>query len=382
LSRPERRVRILLVTEASGSGTLGVVTTLAAGMSRAGHAVTLAYGARPETPADLRERLPREVELVALPWTRRTPRAQLAAARALRTLSARVQPDVVHLHSSFAGAVGALALRGVPLVYTPHGYAFGRSSDHVAARAAYRTAERLIARRCHVAAVSEAEAALARDVLGAPRVTVVPNGIPDLEDPALPGDPIPARDEPLVVGAGRIAPQRRPDASARILGAVADVAGVAWIGDAPGGEAEPLHAAGIPVTGWLSHEDALAQLGRATVLLNYSAWDGAPLAVLEAMARDVVVVASDIPAHRELLGPEQICADEAAATRLIRAVLGDPALRARLLAGQRERAGSRGAGRMVEQCLELYSRVLGTPSRSRPVATASVARTIESGPWT
>ena len=104
-----------------------------------------------------------------------------------------------------------------------------------------------------------------------------------------------------------------------------------WIGDAPGDESAPLRAAGIPITGWLSHEDALAELGRATVLLHYSAWDGAPLAVLEAIARDVVVVASDIPANRELLGPAQVCADEAAAARLIRAVLADAALRETLL---------------------------------------------------
>jgi glycosyltransferase involved in cell wall biosynthesis len=370
-------MRVLLVTEASGSGTLGVVCALAAGMDAAGHAVTLAHGERPETPADLRERLPASVELVALPWTRRTPGAQLAAARALRGLVARQEPDVVHLHSSFAGALGALCLRGVPLVYTPHGYAFGRSSDHRAARAAYRAAERFIARRSTVAAVSEAEAALARDVLGAPRVSVVRNGIPELDAPAAAAP----RAEALVVGSGRVGPARRPLESARILAAVRDVAEVRWIGDAPGGEAAPLHAAGIPLTGWLAHEDALAELARATVLLHYSAWDGAPLAVLEAIARDVVVVASDIPPNRELLGPEQVCVDEAAAVRLIRAVLADAGLRERLLASQRERGGSRGADRMVQDCLDVYAGVLDPSGRTNPRATMAVARNIGSGPW-
>ena len=80
-----RCVRILLVTEASGSGTLGVVSVLAAGMADAGprgHARL--RRARPRRPRDLRERLPPAVELVALPWERRTLRAQVAAARALR----------------------------------------------------------------------------------------------------------------------------------------------------------------------------------------------------------------------------------------------------------------------------------------------------------
>jgi glycosyltransferase involved in cell wall biosynthesis len=368
-------MRVLLVTEASGSGTLGVVTALAAGMSEAGHDVTLAYGERPETPAELR--VPDAVRLVALPWTRRTPRVQVAAARALRALAARLRPDVIHLHSSFAGALGSFCLYGAPLVYTPHGYAFGRSSDSRAARAVYRIAERVIARRCTVAAVSEAEAALARHVLGAPRVGVVRNGIPDLDAPVGTAEP----DGALVVGSGRVGPARRPAESARILAAVRDVADVRWIGDAPGGEAAPLHAAGIPVTGWLAHEDALAELGRATVLLHYSAWDGAPLAVLEAIARDVVVVASDIPPNRELLGAEQVCADEAAAVALIRAVLGDAELRERLLRSQRERGRSRGAARMVQDCLDLYAGVLGEPGRTHPTATLAVARNIGSGPW-
>ena len=46
--------------------------------------------------------------------------AQLRAALALRRLVARVKPDVVHLHSTFAGFVGGLAVpRRIPCVYTP-----------------------------------------------------------------------------------------------------------------------------------------------------------------------------------------------------------------------------------------------------------------------
>lgn len=354
-------MRILHVTEASASGTLGVVSALAAGLAEEGHEVALAYGSRPETPADLRERVPEAVELLPLRWARRTPGAQLAAGRALRQIVRDRRPDVVHLHSSFAGTVGSLALRDSPRVYTPHGYSFARRPDGGGAIAAYRAAERWVAHSCDaVVAVSEAEAALARDVLGAPRVHVVPNGIPELDEPVTPA---PRRAEPVVVGSGRVCPQRRPQESARILRAVSDVADVRWIGDAPNGEDAPLRAAGIPLTGWLDHAAALDALGEATVLLHFSAWDGAPLAVLEAMARDVVVVASDIPPNRELLGPEQVCADEGEAAELIRSVLRDDALREALLADQRERATGRGAGQMARRYAQLYetTRNIGGP---------------------
>ena len=59
---------------------------------------------------------------------------------------------------------------------------------------------------------------------------------------------------------------------------------------------------GIPVTGWLDRTAALERLSEATVLLNWSSKDSHPLAVLEAMAKDVLVVASDIDPNRELLG--------------------------------------------------------------------------------
>jgi glycosyltransferase involved in cell wall biosynthesis len=363
-------MRIIEVTEASWAGTLGVVTALSERLAGAGHDVALAYAVRPETAPDLRERVPESIELVPLDWRRRSPRSHFAAATALRRLVRERRPDVVHLHSSFAGALGALALRGVPKVYTPHGYAFARDPDAGGKVAAYRAVERLVARGCDaVAAVSQAEADLARRI-GAPRVEVIPNGIPDLDSP------VAARPErePLVVAVGRIEAARRPEASARILAAVARDAPVRWIG---GGDERPLRAAGIPVTGWLPHREALEEIGRATVLLHFSAWDAAPLAVLEAMARDVLVIASDIPANRELLGARQVHAGEDAAAGAIRAALRDAGLRRELLDEQRARAAGRGAEVMATRYAELYARCAASPGRVQRWPHAADTPTIE-----
>jgi len=354
-------VHILHVTEASAAGTLQVVRALAVDQAASGHAVTLAYADRPESPADLPGIAAQGVEPVPLRWARRSPLSQLAAGRALRRLVRDRRPDVVHLHSSFAGAVGALALpRRVTLIYTPHGLAFARTGVGRVTGAAVRMVESLIARRCALlGAVSEAEAALARDGLRAPRVAVVRNGIPELD-----GAPAPAaeRPEPVVVAAGRITEQRRPAATARILSALAPSARVSWIG---GGADAPLRAAGIPVTGWLSREQALERLAEATVYVHWSEWDGQSLAILEAIARDVVVVASDIPANREVLGPRQVRADEDSAIALVRRVLEDPALRAGLLEDQRRRAPAFGARRMAADWLAAYERALSEASADR-----------------
>ena len=352
-------LRILHVAESFATGVAGVVTPLSAHLLDAGHSVAIAYGVRPETPADVRGDLSHEIELFPLPWRRRTPAEQLSAARALRRLAREWQPDVVHLHSSFAGVVGAMALgRRRTLVYSPHGYSFTRSSDSPLRRRAYRAAEQYVAGRVElVAAVSESEAAQARAAIKASAVDVVPNGIPELDPGALPA--VPRRDRVRVVGMGRANGQRQPDAAGRILSRVRDVADVEWIGSGLTGDdgTRILESHGVSVTGWLSTDEARERLGEATAYLHWSAWDGRSLAVLEAMARDVVVVASDIEANREVLSEEQVCATEDEAVQLLRAVVTDEAVYQRLLEDQRARRGAYSAAEMAARWEAVYRRV-------------------------
>nr|WP_246344787.1 glycosyltransferase [Conexibacter arvalis] len=352
-------MRILEVAESLGSGVLGVVTPLSQRLAAAGHAVALAYGERPETPPDVEAVVGPGIELFALPWRRRTPREHVAAARMLRQVVDDWRPDVVHLHSSFTGVVGVLSVGDrAPIVYTPHGYSFARSSDARAKRRLYAAIERFVARRATlVGAVSESEAAQARDVARAPRVAVVANGIPALDAPG----PAPDRERPRVVAMGRADASRQPDAAGRILARLTDVADVRWIGGGTDSDAglRALAAHGVPATGWLSHADAAAELAAATALLHWSAWDAQPLAVLEALAADVVVVASDIPANREIVGARQVCSAEEDAVALLRGVLLDPALRERMLERQRERRGRFSADRMARDWEAIYVRLAG-----------------------
>jgi glycosyltransferase involved in cell wall biosynthesis len=281
---------------------------------------------------------------------------QLSAGIQLRRVARRWRPDLVHLHSSFAGLVGSAALNRIaPLVYTPHGYSFIRERGPAPLGAMLRQAERRIARRVDLlGAVSDYEATLARGV-GAPRVAVVPNGIPELDAPA---EPTAKTDPPLVVAIGRIDPARRPIAAARILGGLRDLATPEWIGGgAPGSDRQALIDAGVHITGWLERPAVLERLARATACLHWSAWDAQPLSVLEAMSQDAIVVASDIPANRELLGGEQVRESEAEALELLRMILTDADLHGRLLAAQRARRARFGARRMVADWLVLYARV-------------------------
>jgi glycosyltransferase involved in cell wall biosynthesis len=367
-------MRLLQVSESLGGGVLEVVRTLSERLAAQGHEVALAYGVRPETPEDLRSAVNPEVELLAMPWTRRSLGAQLAAVRRLRALVEEWKPDVVHLHSSFAGVVGVVAVRDVPTVYSPHAYSFTRSNDPAPVRAAYRAAERFIARRCTlIGAVSESEAELARSALGAKRVDVVPNGIPELDGE--PPERVPDRHPPLVVGIGRIGAQRQPEACAEILSAIAESAEVRWLGKEPveGAGTAALVGAGVPVSGWVAREEVMRALEDSVAYLHWTAWDGQPLSVLEAMARDAVVVASDIPPNREVLGPGQVRASVDQAIDLLRRVISDKELRDSLLAEQRRRRRSYGAQRMVDEWLELYRRIVLGPAAAATTEQAGMA---------
>src|SRR5437588_272918 len=184
-------------------------------------------------------------------------------------------------------------------------------------------------------------------------VSVVQNGVDgELAEPgvALAGEGF------VVASVGRAAYQRRPDLFVEmraLLGEDGDTA-FHWFGDGP--DRELLVRAGVAVSGWLAQRDAAAAIARTDVLVHFSAFEGLPLSLLEAMWAGRAVVASDLPAIREVVDDAGILVRDAAeAADAVRRLRGDAGLRAELAARAHDRAQRLFTRRaMVKRTLAAY----------------------------
>ena len=229
----------------------------------------------------------------------------VARARQLRGIVARLQPVVVHAHSSFAGALTRAALGRKwrrRLVYTPHGYAFFRRDVPLPARVGFWLAEGVLGvRGGQIAACSPHEAAAARRLVGRTRVHFAPNALP-VSGPRPPANRVPA-EVVRVVAVGRLAPQKAPElfaAAASRANELPFATSWIWVGGGDAELADLLAAADVQVTGWLPQEAVADRLAAADIFVHTAAWESAPMTVLEAAQAGVPVLARDIPPLRAL----------------------------------------------------------------------------------
>ncbi len=366
--------RVMLVHQPVAGGVARHVSDLASGMRAAGHEVILC-GPSPlaGAPGDHVElRMGRSV----------SPTGDAPAMRRLTALVGELAPDLVHAHSSKAGALARLARLlhpRVPVVYTPHGYAFAGHFKRESERRAYRLAERALAPLAsRVIAVCEAEARLARGVGPPGRVRVVHNGVGPGGDRAPsglggPGAPVVCALTELRPGKGvenlleafaRPAPEL-DHARLTVWGAGPDLEGLRARAAALG-IAERVTFAGATA-------DPLGAIASADVFVLPSLAEAFPYVVLEAMSVARPVVASDVGGVREALdcgraGVLVAPGDVGALATALRSLLSDPNGARALAAAGAQRVRQRfGVEQMVQRTLAVYGELIplraGQPSR-------------------
>lgn len=330
-------MKIVHVVEAFGGGTLNAVVLLANQQARELHAVTVIHSTRPDTPDAYEILFDKRVSLVSLAIPQGlNPLKDWQASRTLRKTLKLQAPDLIHLHSSKAGAVGRLAAVGlaVPVVYSPHGFSFNRQDVPEWKRRVFWGLEWALGRLpAHLMACSSDEATAAAAFSPTTRIFNAVD-VPALVAEACHGRSAiqrrPAQPPLVIAMAGRITAARNPEGfsevARQVLATRKDVA-FYWLGD---GDRELLDPA-IRVTGWLNKADLLASLRNIDIYFHPSRWDGLPFAVLEAMSQGLPVVASSVGGNKDAItsGRTGFLADTPdQQVRALLALLGDAQLRA------------------------------------------------------
>lgn len=264
---------------------------------------TIIYSSnRKEVDAEkIKEEFSKGVSLIELSMVRHfSPIKDLKSTIQLAKELRRLQPDVIHLHSSKAGVLGRfvcfLLFNKKKLFYTPHGYSFLRTDISNWNKKIYWKIEKNFPKLFggETIACGDTEYKIAKKI---GKSSLVRNGI----NVAYVTNKIaPYKNEALTIGiVGRITFARNP----KLFNAIAlqfPAFNFVWIGD--GELRHEITAPNIRITGWfLERDNALRALNAIDIYIQTSLWEGLPIAVLEAMAMKKPVVATNIIGNKDVV---------------------------------------------------------------------------------
>lgn len=365
-------LRIALILETSGGGSGRHVLDLARELVQRGQDVTVIW-APDRAQDDFVAALEAEDAITALPLSmhRAVGPKDMRSLQALRSLLARQAPfDILHGHSSKAGALIRLLPRSVPgaRIYTPHAFRTMDPGLGQPQRMIYGTIERALASRAaRIITVSQAEYDHAVTLSIPPaRLRIVVNGV------ALPEDATRSAarramglaEQSVAVGfIGRLERQKDPLRFVRAVSMAAETVpnlrGIV-IGDGPlRTEAEALARSGVvQFMGWQDGPRLMAGLDLFCMTSRYEAM---PYTLLEALHAGVPIVTTAVGgAGESVLDGEtgRILPIDSTAEALAKALgdlAGDHSRRSDFGAAAATLAHRRSIDVMVDETLAVYA---------------------------
>lgn len=225
--------------------------------------------------------------------------AKLTLARAWQT-----RPDIVHVHSTIAGALVRLCRPFLPratrIIYCPHGWAFQRE-DSAMKNYAIAFLERMLSPLSdRILCVSSYEKADAIAVgIRESRTVVIENGVSPrrVEKRKRAGG-----DRKIIAFAGRFDRQKGFYTYVEVMRRLGDGARGIAIGQPILSDVDPIDIPNnIEVLGWQPRERVFQLYGQADLLLMPSRWEGFPLVALEAMQARTAVWATRVGGLRDIV---------------------------------------------------------------------------------
>lgn len=324
-----KKQKILHIVEAMGGGVFTFLVELTNNLSE-DYDVTVAFGIRSETPDNYADYFNDKVNLIRVNNFERSvnPLKDLKAYFELQKIINNVHPDIIHLHSSKAGAIGRMMFsnKSQKMFYTPHGYSFLMEDISPVKRKVYKVIEKICGmRNCVTVACGKGEYEESLKV--SKKSTYIDNGINMKEMDACLAkgsaqyktdtsdnkqmdlevnsdisenrtDSIKSKKEFTVYTVGRIDYQKNPEMFNEIAKLMPDIHFV-WIGD--GGMRGCLSSDNIYITGWTERSLALTIAKDYDAFILPSRWEGLPISLLEAMYMKKVCIVSNVVGNRDIV---------------------------------------------------------------------------------
>ena len=156
-----KKKKVLHLVEAMGGGVFTYLVELANGMSDE-FDVSIAFGMRKETPENYEDYFNEGIKLIKVENFTRSLNVvkDIKAYIELRKIVKKEKPDIIHLHSSKAGALGRLLVGTgkAKMFYTPHGYSSLMENESGIKQQIYKTMEKILGKRkCLTVACGKSE---------------------------------------------------------------------------------------------------------------------------------------------------------------------------------------------------------------------------------
>jgi alpha-1,3-mannosyltransferase len=356
-------------------GTERYVLDVARVQARRGHAVrvlTLDRDVLGDARALPRRQLHAGVDIVRVPG--RGGARWALTTRPLEVVRAVGWADVVHQHDlRFHPGLTAVAaaLRRRPVLFHTHGLIFHTDEDAALKRALVRRYYGPLMRAGRAAVVCDSEADRRRLLDLAPtlrrRAIHVPDAVDVSELTGIEAAPVPGR----IVVIGRVAPSKGIDRMIVVLAALPSPWHLVIAGRAEADHgatlAEVAARSGVVDRVTLAGpypDGGLADVLREAAVAAFpSRGEGFGLALVEALAAGLPVIASDLPSHREILGDELAGSvvdfdDPASIARGLERVAGTPEAVARSRGGAARRVSHFGIERLADDLERVTRRLI------------------------
>lgn len=293
-----KKLKILHVTEAFGGGVLEYFTILL-NQENINHDHHLLVCKRNECSYDFTNRFHPKANIYEIVRDAGFLGGLLTLfklATAIKRMAIKEEFDIVHLHSTWAGFLGRIALwfcPSVKIVYTPHGLSFLNKKAMIKSWFYYCVEWLLAGGKSAILACSHSELEKLNGFRSPKAFLRNPAPCIDLSK-IIPHEKF--KPTFLIIGIGRLCEQKNPhlfaEASRTILAENLNVK-IIWIGDGEPVYLESLRTAGVEVLGWLAKSELFRYMASANLILSTSTWEGLPLTLTEALALGIPVVATD-----------------------------------------------------------------------------------------